>query len=1040
MSPLWWRSIRQRPQTAVLLCLLSAVAVLTSMLGPVLVRAVYQSTLTDGLDAAQVSSAASGGTSISVSGEVLAEEPYDQAQVPALAVVADGTGGVAGRLWEEPRVLISSTTNVFWRSTPDRFGLDARIVVLDAGCDAFVITSGRCPQGLNQTMISTADADGEKVKLGSVISFSLARAPVTKVTVVGIYDPVGSAAADLTRPGTTRGVLAGIEVDPLVITTQQAIELPLPVAITARMPLAPNLALDDVPALQESIEQIKTSANAQDLVLAIQTDLPDILERVNTQARSAQVLILVTAVQALGLAIFALVIVLQRIGRARAAEWSVGRLRGVPRARWLRSIYTEPVAALLVGAPLGFAAGIGVARLAVALTLRPGTTIEPWRWPVLAAAGVATVMALGALVAVSLGSVRRPLAELVQQQAEGRRLTPLGAVAHAAVILLAAATLFQLVTGGQLTSSGPQLGLLAPGLFALAVAMVAVRLAVLAVRQVTTRPPRSLAALVVGRHAARTPSALNPAMVITVGVALAVFASQVFALSVRNQGLRADAVVGASTVLQVSVPPEVELLAAVHAADPSGRQAMAVKETATGDSSGAARIVAVDSARLEAVASWSPDWAGVTDLARDLRGNASAPVTIRGSRIEIDLSGVQVLPLPLPNPSAPNAVYPPPPPTLAVTVETTGRWETVRLGPIKGSGSARRQLLSTALPCEQGCRMVALGLLAGTNAPYRASFTVTSVATDVQRAGDSAGWLRTADRWRQQSVNLTLPDATALATPKGTPEGLAIEAFDREGGTLTSVSPTDTVDPLPAILGPLTSVEPVPGSVGAAYGTGLDGQQQKLAVIGQASVLPRALDTGVLVDLYSAQGLSDPALSQTIDEVWLAPDAAPSVEQQLIAQGLRVQSRELLATTRGELERQATTRGAAVAGIVGSAALMLTLLALVAARWADAGQRGADWRALREGGLNRRRIRHLIRVEIAVPAVLGVIFGMLSGAVAARIAAGRLPLVNVTEPGPPLDLHLAWAPILVIGLGTTLVIAVIAQLGAVAETRSREDR
>lgn len=1035
MSALWLRSVRQRPHTAVLLCLLSSVAILTSMLGPLLVRAVHHSTLTDTLDAAGL-----GATTISVTGAASADDPWNQARDSALRVVGTGKEGASAPLWDDPQVLINSTTIILWKSRPDAFATAALVSALDAGCGAYVITSGRCPERGGQTMISRVDAQREKVAVGTTISFALARAPVTRVTVVGIYDPVGSVLADLTRPGTTEGVLAGVKSDPVVLTSGQSSDLPLPVDITARLRVQPGLAVDDVSTLQDSIGQITTSVNAEDRLLTLQTGLPGLLDRVETQARSAQVLVFVTNVQAFLLAIFALAIVLQRVGRARAAEWSVGRLRGVPRARWFRSIYTEPAVALLLGLPLGFAAGAGVAHVGVAATLRAGTPVELWRWPVIASVTAATMIALGALVAVSLRSVRRPLAELVQQEAESRRLTSLGAVVHSGVFLLAAATLYQLVTGGLLSSSGPQLGLLAPGLVALAVAMVTVRLAVLGVRRTTTRPPRSLSALVVGRHAARTPSALNPAMIIAVGVALAVFATQIFAFSYRNQGLRAAAITGASTVLTVSVPPDVDLLTAVRAADPSGQQAMAVKETAVGESSGVARIVAVDSARLGAVASWSPEWAGVADLATALRGSAQPPITLRGSQIQIDLLAVRSIPQTLPSTSASNAAYPPPPPALVLTVETRGRWQTVNLGLLNASPSIGSQRLTGRLPCPQDCRVVALGLLAGADAPYKASFTVAGISTDVAAVGDSATWLRTEGRWRSQSSNETLPAPTAMATPQGTAAGLAIEAFDIDGDSLTSVSPSDTVDPLPAVLAARTYVEPVPGRVGTAYGRGLDGQEQKLAVLGQASVLPRSLDDGVLVDLTNAQGLSDPANSLTVSEVWLAPDAAPGVEQQLSAQGLQVQSRELLSTTRSALQQQATTRGAAVAMIVGSAALVLTLLALVAARWADAGRRAADWRALREGGVSPRRLRHLVRVEIAVPAVLGVLVGLLSGAVTARIAAARLPLVDVAEPGPPLDLHLSWPPILLLGLGTVLVILVIAHVGAVAETRSRKDR
>jgi hypothetical protein len=1002
------------------------------MLGPLLVRAVHQSTLTDALDAG-----GPGGTSISVSGEAPADDPWFQVKELALGAVAAGQEA-APQHWTDPQVLTSSTALTFFRAEPGATPTAAMISALDSDCGAYRLVSGQCPTKTGQAMVSAVDANRQKITVGEKISFSLPRAPRTTVTVVGLYDAEASTTAGLTRPGTTAGVSAGVEADPVVLTARQAEELPLPVSISARMTLRPDLAVGDVPVVQSSIDRLKTATNAQDRLLAVRSQLPDVLDRVETQASAAQVLILVTDVQAVFLALFALAIVLQRIARARAGEWSVGRLRGVPRGRWLRSIFTEPFLAIIIGLPLGFAAGALVGQLGAQLALREGTQVEPWRWPVIAAALATIVIAVAALVAVSLPSIRRPLAELVQQESEARQLTTAGAVMQAGVFLLAAATIYQLVTGGRLSSTGPQLGLLAPGLFALAVALAAVRLAVVVVRRVTTRPPRGLAALVVGRHAARTPSSLNPAMVIAVGVALAVFASQVLAFSQRNQGLRADAVTGASSVLGVSVAPDVDLLAAVRGVDPDGRQAMAVQQSAVVASNGVARIVAVDSSRLAAVSSWSTEWSGVADLAPALQGSRRAPILLRGERVEIDLAQLEVVPLRLPDTAPADAPDPPPPPDLALTVEAEGRWRTINLGPLQRS--ARRQQLTAALPCQASCRLVSLGLAAGANAPYRATFTVTSVATDTQPAADSAGWLQLEQGWHAQTANDTQPEPTAMATPAPSTSGLALVVFDFKGGSVTAVSPGDTVDPLPAVVGPTTSVTPVPGRVGSINGLGLDGQDQRLTVVGNAAVLPRLLDDGVLVDLGNARNLSDPSESQMVSQVWLAPGATPEIEQRLAAEGVRVQSRELLSSTRSALEQQATTRGAAVAVIISAAALLLSLLALVAARWADAGRRGADWRALREGGVSPRRLRRLVRIEIAVPAALGVLVGLLSGAIAARIAGPRLPLVDADAPGPPLDLQLAWWPILFLASGAVLIIGVVAQIGALTEVRARERR
>ena len=103
------------------------------------------------------------------------------------------------------------------------------------------------------------------------------------------------------------------------------------------------------------------------------------------------------------------------------------------------------------------------------------------------------------------------------------------------------------------------------------------------------------------------------------------------------------------------------------------------------------------------------------------------------------------------------------------------------------------------------------------------------------------------------------------------------------------MSPTDTADPLPVLLAPGTSVEPAPGQQGVGYGAGLDGQQQKVLVVGQASILPRSLDNGVLVDLTNAQGLSDPG-PEPDDRRGVAGSGRPG-EHRAASGGLRPQGR-----------------------------------------------------------------------------------------------------------------------------------------------------
>jgi FtsX-like permease family protein len=449
--------------------------------------------------------------------------------------------------------------------------------------------------------------------------------------------------------------------------------------------LSRSPTVDDEPRITAGVSAITLSLAAQSEVLQYDSTLPDLLARVDGQAAGARVLIAVTVAQGLLVSFFALGIVLQRIGRARAAEWGVGRLRGVPRGRWITAVYLEPAVALLLGLPTGLLAGAVLARLVAAVELRPGTPVDVWRWPVLVAAGGTAVAALVALVAASLRSLRRPLVDLIQQGSESRRLGVVGAVAQSAVLILAGATAYQLVAGGVLGASGGQLGLLAPALFALALAVLVVRGAVLVVARLTARPARTLTGLVVGRQAARTPSSLNPAIVIAVGLALAVFATQVLVLSVRNQGLRADATVGAATVAQVDVPRGTDLVAAVRAADPSGRYAMAAQERAGSADGGTSRIVAVDGSRLAAVAAWSPQWSGVTgDLAQALHPATTTPVVLRGTRVTVRLDGIRMKVRRGINPGTGNLSDIPEselaPPELALVVLSRGSWQSVPLG------------------------------------------------------------------------------------------------------------------------------------------------------------------------------------------------------------------------------------------------------------------------------------------------------------------------------------------------------------------------
>jgi hypothetical protein len=76
-------------------------------------------------------------------------------------------------------------------------------------------------------------------------------------------------------------------------------------------------------------------------------------------------------------------------------------------------------------------------------------------------------------------------------------------------------------------------------------------------------------------------------------------------------------------------------------------------------------------------------------------------------------------------------------------------------------------------------------------------------------------------------------------------------------------------------------------------------------------------------------------------------------------------------------------------------------------------------------------------VEIALPALLGALLGLACGVLGSVLATPRLPIVDLSTAGPPLDLRVSWLPVGLIGLAVIVVIGVVASVGSAAETRFR---
>lgn len=1026
-EPAWSKSVRRRPAGAVALVVLSALAVLISVLAPMLLRAVQQQDLAEATSRAHVDS---------MSVVVISDGDGDSVRVVTRNALDVVTAVDLGPTWRTPVVAAESGDTVSWSSLADAdvTGTARAVGLPESGCGDTTLVEGTCPVDEDQVMVSAAT---EGLSVGDEILARPDSGPVT-LTVTGRYDgttgdgrflAAPSRAVSVDAPGVDALVFGSRGFDALVLASKTYVALvpegPLRLADVDRV-------LADAAAVRQSTLSVDgAAARAQS-----RTGLYDVIGRVDRQSAAASVIAAATTLQALALAWFAVALVVQRLARVRAAEWGLARLRGLPRGRWLTTVFAEPALAIVLGAVLGAAAGWGCAVVAARAWLGDGAFVEPTAPLVVGAGSAALAGSLLALGAASLRSARVPLDQLLSGAADPRRLGRLGVVVQAGLALVTVVVLSSLVTQDEVT--GPGVALLAPSLVALLVGVGALRLVALLAGRSARRPPRSLTALLVTRRLGRTPSALTAAVLVCLGVAVTGWATQVAVTADRLQIDRARASVGASTALTVSVRDDVDFVDAVRAADPDGDRAMAADVLRRGQ--GVGRIVAVDTARLGAISTWSSGWSSAgtpARLAELLAPPQGDSFLLTGSSVSLDLGGVTT--------AAPDGLSTTQFPTdladvsLRLTVQAADGWHTVDFGdPHDGTLTS----VPGRFPCEAGCRVVWLGAVSSraTAPTFGVGLTVTGISTDRQTTADTAEWLA-ADRWRDRrgdDLDPQRPVTTiigAVADDDGTaPEGpgLPLTFLDQKGGGTSSVAPHDAPEPLPALIADGTAVNPLAGIDEAVVGIGPDLSARALTDVGHARILPRIGGEGVMVDLPLLDRVTDSAASAAEHEVWLAPMSSAEearVVSALSDQGVEVVATRTLQGVTDGYRHASPTRASSLALVVGAAALLLTLAATVAARVVSAPSRRGDLTALESAGVPRRRLRRAAALEVFLPPAVGTVLGGAAGLVAYLLTVSRLPLVVGSGRVPPPDLEPSWGPLVLLVCGT---LALLAGLAAVS--------
>ncbi|GIG60835.1 hypothetical protein Lfu02_52070 [Longispora fulva] len=995
------RGIRYRWGRSLAVLLLATVAVTAAVLAPAYSRAAQQSVLLDGLTHASLTS-----TGLLVG----AATPADAAAAPT-----SGTRlAISNALGRYPTLKAAFGTPVASVEAESQFGdpsdaLAARLAYRDGACEHLVVT-GACPTAEGQVLVSDRSAKDNKLATGQQVTLRGKPGRTRTLIITGTYTPVDASAGYWGRtayfnagsPGPdgastrTDALFVGIEEDVRSLGTDARVRFEYPLKPQA-------LDLDNVASAREDLKLLGRALPSAG-GLQVTSALPGVLDDIVVEQEAVARNVPVVAIPLVLLSLFVLFLLVAAVTEERSPELALAKLRGYPLARAGRFGFAESLVLIVLAAPLGLVAGLLLVRAAAAMVLAPGTAVE-LSGPVL----LTTVAAVAGAVLAALGAGWRTLGRPVLALL---RRVPNRAKWRATVLEVAAATLAAVALFQAFRDRSSALALVAAPLLALVAGMAVARLLTGYARGSLRRAGRRgrLAALLSAAQLARRPAGHRIVVVLTVAVALLTFAATSWDVAAGARTERARQTMGADRVFTVDVAHPDALVAAVAQADPSG-QSMAVVRGQQHYGDGSVELLAVESAKLPAVA----DWAGhdLKALAGKLRPGAVAPVVVK-DRIEVDASAANL------------KTEKDRPLRLVAVVSAPGEPpRTVGLGVIVAGGHT----YGAPLPgCATGCRLLGLGVsrTPGSTDVYTVDVTLSAVrgADGPVDAGFEAD-----GRWRRLAARAPQAELTVRSGPG---LGLGIRSGDAGDVIAEHVSAPDTI--------PVVAVGAVPKGDAFAF-PALTDRPQQFGVAARADRLPRAGDRGLLFDLdyavRSAERTTSLADTDTLRyEVWASPKAPADLGKRLTAAGARVLESDSVDGTVTRLERLAPALSLRLYLLAGAAAVLLAVGAVLLTAYVGATARLNELAALRLAGVPastlRRGVLREYRALLGVPLLVGAVTGiggaalMLPGLqlVSVRDAAGLGDLADAFGPG--------WLPaaLLAVVCGLGLAVAVVLRMFA----------
>ena len=1012
-----WAAIRYRRAQAVVLVLLSTLVTACAVFAPLYERALEQSLLRSAVDGAPVADTAlvaRGGRS-AVNPEL---RPAD---------LASAVPGQVQALYSAPISQMSDVIAIVPRS-----GLKpspGRMLARSDVCEHLTLTTGRCPTAADEVLVSAKDQKAWSWQLGQEFTTTIP-GPDTNVyprppdaqaslVVVGAYEVVPDPAYWLRtsldgKSGTL--LIVGTEPVPAIddfVTTEDTFDRDWgQVTSTLSFPLRRELLSVDNLDEVTGVVGARASTSSQSGAL-VESELPLVIRAVSGGQSQLRVIVPLLMAQLALLAGAILLLVAQAAVEQRRPEAALARLRGRSREGAGRLVMAELGLTVASGLPLGFVLALGLSEAVRRTLLAPGV---PFEVPVLSVVGLvasAVVCALAIVIAV------RPL----QRQAISsllRRVAPSRAGAFAVVDILAVAlAVFGIVGLATRTLTGP-LALLTPTLVALAGGLVTSRLAVPVARSTgrTSLSRGRIGPALTAFGLQRRPAMRKVVTVVSVAVALTVFAANAVVVANRNWTSRAQLQTGAPLVLETDSVNPTTLAKAVRTIDPTGTRATPVaviRQTAAGSTP----TIAVDAEHFASVA-YAP--AGQTLRLAALKPPPVDTVVLKGQRItgtvtwrlssETDvLSG--------PSPVDPADLAPVEMRLLVTGPDGTALIRQVTTFPANGRGS---KALSTPLLCPDTCRLAGIDFRPTDRAAKSVSGTVTVSGLGVD--GTSLG-VSPPTSWNPfVPVASGTTDALELTSPTTDTMDFRL----RSTGVAVGLTYGDVPAQVPGLL---AGAVPPGGTTAAFTATSLTGSPLTVSSVQRPAALPVVGARGVMVDYSTLERLGGTLTSGGTLSVWLRdPGQVDEVRAGLRDNGIGVLRTNTYDQAKSRLDTSGSGWGIRLAVFTGLMAVLLAALVVIVMTVTGWRVVARDLAALQMAGVRPSVLKRALVREQLVLVVVGTAVGTVCGAVSALVAMPLLPLFD--DPAPPVPAVQIAPSVPAILLATILVLVVLLPVGTAA--------